>query len=210
MSSSIECSPELADCGTADERDLTGAMSLRDGSVDAHFELDSGSFSGNDQSLSSPDQTIASMDQSVDLSDAGMGSQDARMDALDATTDLLDASVPGPDLSQDGGPGDTTPDVSIPIDMMMLPDQFVPPDSDGDGVPDGIDNCPLTLNANQLDTDGDGIGDACDDETFVSSGCFVLSGAVSTDTQFSLSAKITTGANVSSDGQFQLRGGVNP
>ena len=35
-------------------------------------------------------------------------------------------------------------------------------DDDGDGVLDKNDNCPLTANADQLDTDGDGIGDICD------------------------------------------------
>ena len=35
-------------------------------------------------------------------------------------------------------------------------------DADADGILDGIDNCPVNANANQLDTDGDGIGDACD------------------------------------------------
>jgi Thrombospondin type 3 repeat len=35
-------------------------------------------------------------------------------------------------------------------------------DSDGDGFPDGIDNCTLVANPTQLDTDGDGYGNACD------------------------------------------------
>ncbi|MBX2912300.1 MAG: T9SS type A sorting domain-containing protein [Cyclobacteriaceae bacterium] len=39
-----------------------------------------------------------------------------------------------------------------------------PPDVDGDGVGDAVDNCPLVANAGQVDTDGDGLGDACDDD----------------------------------------------
>jgi len=35
-------------------------------------------------------------------------------------------------------------------------------DSDGDGVPDGDDNCPEVPNPDQRDTDGDGVGDECD------------------------------------------------
>src|SRR5262249_13300251 len=35
-------------------------------------------------------------------------------------------------------------------------------DSDGDGIPDPIDDCPTTPNADQIDADGDGVGDACD------------------------------------------------
>jgi cysteine-rich repeat protein len=35
-------------------------------------------------------------------------------------------------------------------------------DSDGDGVLDCIDNCPLVANPDQSDVDGDGIGDRCD------------------------------------------------
>jgi len=35
-------------------------------------------------------------------------------------------------------------------------------DSDGDGIYDINDNCPLAVNPDQLDYDGDGVGDACD------------------------------------------------
>ncbi len=35
-------------------------------------------------------------------------------------------------------------------------------DLDGDGVPNGLDNCPTVFNPDQADLDGDGTGDACD------------------------------------------------
>ena len=49
--------------------------------------------------------------------------------------------------------------------LLSAPDSgFVAGDADGDGVADGIDNCPNDPNANQLDTDNDGQGDACDSD----------------------------------------------
>jgi hypothetical protein len=42
------------------------------------------------------------------------------------------------------------------------------PDTDGDGVDDAIDNCPLVFNPSQLDTfpvGGNGVGDCCDPTT---------------------------------------------
>lgn len=45
------------------------------------------------------------------------------------------------------------------IDCDGVPDN---PDPDGDGIPFGLDNCPETFNALQVDSDGDGLGDLCD------------------------------------------------
>jgi VCBS repeat-containing protein len=39
---------------------------------------------------------------------------------------------------------------------------FVPPDSDGDGINNGLDNCPNLANADQANHDNDAMGDACD------------------------------------------------
>jgi uncharacterized repeat protein (TIGR01451 family) len=38
-------------------------------------------------------------------------------------------------------------------------------DLDGDGIPDGEDNCPAIYNPHQVDADADGVGDACDSRT---------------------------------------------
>ena len=49
-------------------------------------------------------------------------------------------------------PGPKPPGSDLPADL----------DSDGDGVPNGSDNCPLAINASQENLDGDAFGDACD------------------------------------------------
>jgi gliding motility-associated-like protein len=52
--------------------------------------------------------------------------------------------------------------VSIPALVTIISQSSLICDSDGDGLKDDVDNCPLIANIDQLDTDADGIGDICD------------------------------------------------
>jgi hypothetical protein len=45
---------------------------------------------------------------------------------------------------------------------LMASTSWTPPDSDGDGVPDSVDNCPDDANPQQENYDGDDQGDVCD------------------------------------------------
>ncbi len=71
----------------------------------------------------------------------------------------------------DSGP----PALSRPLTALPPPVRFAPEDeppldterlnlldTDGDGIPDGEDNCPSVPNNSQADADGDGFGDACE------------------------------------------------
>ncbi|MGH2829465.1 MAG: thrombospondin type 3 repeat-containing protein [Actinomycetota bacterium] len=62
------------------------------------------------------------------------------------------------DLSIGGAPGDDD------LGSNAGSAYFFALDTDEDGVPDNIDNCPTVSNPDQKDTDGDGQGDACDDD----------------------------------------------
>lgn len=50
-------------------------------------------------------------------------------------------------------------------------------DTDGDQVPDRIDNCPTTPNSDQADTNGNGVGDACEDLAAPAISCAAPDGA---------------------------------
>jgi hypothetical protein len=89
-------------------------------------------------------------------------------DTTDATGRYAVQSLPGTASVQVRSPGyasrtmSVTVDagVSTTLDVDLTPDPRA--DFDGDGVADGLDDCPMVANPDQLDTDHDGLGDACD------------------------------------------------
>lgn len=51
----------------------------------------------------------------------------------------------------------------LPRQIALIPEGFFQPDTDSDGIPDGLDNCDDVVNVDQADLDGNGVGDACND-----------------------------------------------
>ena len=85
-------------------------------------------------------------------------------DDNDGVPDVTDTAPLDPDICEDID-GDGCDDCAIGTDNFgHLPDNDPNNDgidTDGDGLCDAGDNCPLDINPNQNDIDGDGIGDAC-------------------------------------------------
>ncbi len=68
---------------------------------------------------------------------------------------------------------------------------YYPPDSDGDGVHDLMDNCPGIGNPDQTDTDGNGQGDACDPVTDIAASILVSNPAPANGEIVSFTLNIT-------------------
>jgi len=86
--------------------------------------------------------------------------------SLTSSSDLIDAGTTDSSLAYITNydfTGSTARIIGTSIDIG--PYEYVaeePPDSDGDGPNDNIDNCPDVANEDQADFDSDGEGDACD------------------------------------------------
>ena len=92
---------------------------------------------------------LAGGTESIDLDAFGFDAQD-RLYFVRITDRPLEGPLAGPSVGAD-------------IDAVeALSSDFMPPDGDGDGVPDDFDDCPDVYDAKQVDTDADGWGDRCD------------------------------------------------
>ena len=87
---------------------------------------------------------------------------------LTSSSGLIDAGTTDPDLAYITDydyTGTTARVIGASIDIGPYEyDGEAPPDSDGDGINDNIDNCPSVANEDQTDNDSDGEGDVCDSD----------------------------------------------
>ena len=142
--------------GTPDYRDLD---SDNDGITDA-IEKGNGTTPRDTDNDGTPDYRDLDSDNDgiTDAIEKGNGTTPLDTDN-DGTPDYrdLDSDNDGITDALEKGSGITPLDT----DNDGIPD-FRDLDTDNDGIADNLDNCPITVNANQADNDHDGQGDVCD------------------------------------------------
>lgn len=127
-------------------------------SVNSHEGWGTGCGDVNDV-LSHPSSTRSGPIQQKSSSKQGPAKNSSRVASSSQSKD-----VPGPSPSASPSPTPQGPRSPDPQEMTF--DEVIKAakqiDADGDGIPNGEDNCPSVPNKNQKDSNGNGIGDACE------------------------------------------------
>lgn len=103
-------------------------------------------------------------DNNSDYVDASAGPNDINADPLFVGGSPFDYNLQcGSPCIDAGNPTfPVDPDGTVTDMGVYFFDQTSQPDADNDGVADGCDNCPDSVNSTQTDFDSDGVGDVCD------------------------------------------------
>lgn len=142
----------LSACSTVAPQDTTdGSATFTDSGVDGS--------TGNSDVGSNP-TTSTSSPSTSEPSEGTTSEGTGAVSATGATTEAWTTTESGVDSTSDGTTSTTAGDTADVPDTSTTGAN----DKDGDGAPDGDDNCPEVPNPGQEDGDGDGIGDACEDD----------------------------------------------
>ena len=127
---------------------------------DGGYNIDSGTTCGFTQAKGSLSNTNPLLDP-FGLQNNGGATQTVALQPDSPAVDLVGQGACPPPATDQRGVGRPQGE-SCDSGAFELQQQPPPPDSDADGVPDTVDNCPEVYNPDRADGDGDGVGDACD------------------------------------------------
>jgi fibronectin-binding autotransporter adhesin len=131
--------------------------------LDAGYNIDSGTSCGFTQATGSLSNTNPLLD-SAGLKDNGGRTQTIALQPNSPAVDLVGQGACPPPTTDQRGVG-RPQEEACDSGAFELVQQSTPPDSDGDGTADTVDNCPEVANPDQADTNSDSVGDACEATT---------------------------------------------
>ncbi|MBX3045706.1 MAG: right-handed parallel beta-helix repeat-containing protein [Anaerolineales bacterium] len=119
-----------------------------------NVDVNGNTFSNNGTGIYSVYATNVTINQN-DITGNGVGVWNDDVTVLDATNNYWGCATGANTAGCDTTSGNVDTDPSLTNSIFFV-------DTDGDGVEDSLDNCPLVANADQADSDGNGVGDACE------------------------------------------------
>jgi hypothetical protein len=145
--------------------DYSGDNCVGDPVLDGGYNIDSGTSCGFTQTTGSLSDTNPLLDP-AGLPDNGGPTQTIALQPDSPAVDLVGQAACPPPTTDQRGVG-RPQEEACDSGAFELVQQSTPPDSDGDGTADTVDNCPEVANPDQVDTNSDTVGDACEATTSI-------------------------------------------